>query len=280
MDNNLSGQMANPLASGDGVITLLTVVVFASFLIFVGFEIFKPYRRFGSKISRVSFATNTTAFLFNTIILTLFSASSLFLLAQQYASIGLLGGFKPGLIKGVASFLLYDFAIYAWHVISHHSDFLWRFHKIHHSDKCVNVTTSFRFHVLDLFIELLFKSLVVIVVGIDAYTILICELVKTLFVMFHHSNVAFKAEAPLSQFIIVPSLHRVHHSTLRSEHDSNYGIVLAIWDRLFATRKELVPEKIGLELIQADNFIQLFCLAFITERQIAKILQCLPKGRR
>ena len=71
-----------------------------------------------------------------------------------------------------------------------------------------------------------------------------------------------------------------HHSALRSEHDSNYGIVLSIWDQLFATRKELVPEKIGLDLIEAENFIQLFFLAFITERHISKLLQLVPKGKK
>ena len=84
----------------------------------------------------------------------------------------------------------------------------------------------------------------------------------------------------LSQVIITPSLHRTHHSTLRQEHDSNYGIVLSLWDRLFGTRKELVPEHIGLDLIEAENFIQLFSLAFITERKIMKLFRWLPKGRR
>lgn len=67
---------------------------------------------------------------------------------------------------------------------------------------------------------------------------------------------------------------------LRSEHDSNYGIVFAIWDKMFGTRKECVPKKIGLDLIEADNFIQLFFLIFITENQIKKILQLIPRGKK
>jgi len=69
----------------------------------------------------------------------------------------------------------------------------------------------------------------------------------------------------------------VHHSTLRSEHDSNFGIVLSIWDILFGTRKELIPKKIGLELIEAENFLQLFSLAFVTEGRFAKMLHLLPR---
>jgi sterol desaturase/sphingolipid hydroxylase (fatty acid hydroxylase superfamily) len=279
MDVEITDQ-ASTLPTDDGVTDILTMVLIAAFFIFVAVEVIKPYRRFDSELAKASFTTNTMAFLFNNIVLTVFSASSLFLVAQQYSRIGLLGGFEPSLAKGVVSFLIYDLAIYAWHAANHRFEFLWRFHKIHHSDKSFNVTTGFRFHVVDMFIELLFKAFVVILIGIDAYTILVCELIKTLFVMFHHCNISFKGEILLSQLIIVPWLHRLHHSTLRSEHDSNYGITLAIWDRLFDTRQELVPQKIGLELAEAENFIQLFCLAFITEQQLAKILRFIPKGRR
>lgn len=100
------------------------------------------------------------------------------------------------------------------------------------------------------------------------------------FVLFHHSNLTIPGEKWLSYVIITPYLHRAHHSTLRSEHDSNYGIVLAIWDLIFKTRKELVPEKIGLEMIEAENFVQLFCLAFITERRLARLLNALPRRGR
>lgn len=84
----------------------------------------------------------------------------------------------------------------------------------------------------------------------------------------------------ISQLIITPSLHRPHHSTLRTEHDSNYGIVLSIWDRMFNTRVDLVPKQIGLDLIGAENFVQLFSLAFITESKIIKLFGLLPKGKK
>jgi sterol desaturase/sphingolipid hydroxylase (fatty acid hydroxylase superfamily) len=110
--------------------------------------------------------------------------------------------------------------------------------------------------------------------------VLAIETIQLFFIFFHHANISFENEKPLSQFIITPSLHRTHHSTLRSEHDSNYGIVLAFWDKLFGTRKELIPEKIGLDIVVAENFTQLFFLAFITERSIKKILHIIPKGRK
>jgi sterol desaturase/sphingolipid hydroxylase (fatty acid hydroxylase superfamily) len=96
------------------------------------------------------------------------------------------------------------------------------------------------------------------VIGAEAHVVVVCELVRMLFVLFHHANLSFPGEKWLSYVVITPSLHRGHHSTLRSEHDSNYGIVLSVWDILFGTRKELVPKSIGLELIEAENLVQLF----------------------
>jgi sterol desaturase/sphingolipid hydroxylase (fatty acid hydroxylase superfamily) len=105
------------------------------------------------------------------------------------------------------------------------------------------------------------------------------ESIQLIFIFFHHSNITFANEKKLSEYIITLYLHRTHHSTLRSEHDSNYGIVLAFWDKLFNTCKRVVPKKIGLDIIQAENFLQLFFLAFISERQIKKLLQITPKKR-
>jgi sterol desaturase/sphingolipid hydroxylase (fatty acid hydroxylase superfamily) len=252
-----------------------------AFMVLLVMEKLKPYRLYSSEVHKASVFTNTTAFLFNNVILTALRATSLFFVAQQYSSQGLLSGIgNNNPIKWILAFLLYDLAIYFWHVISHKYEFLWRFHKVHHSDKSFNASTGFRFHVFDLFLEIPYKCLFVILIGVDAYLVLAIETIQLFFIFFHHANISFENEKPLSQFIITPSLHRTHHSTLRSEHDSNYGIVLAFWDKLFGTRKELIPEKIGLDIVVAENFTQLFFLAFITERSIKKILHIIPKGRK
>jgi sterol desaturase/sphingolipid hydroxylase (fatty acid hydroxylase superfamily) len=256
---------------------LLALMAFAALLVMEGL---KPYRRFDRKTVKNSVVTNTTAFLFNNLILTILRATSLFFVAQQFAGFGLLSGWTNGPLKWLLSFLLFDLAIYAWHVASHKNEFLWRFHKVHHSDKTVNVTTGFRFHVFDLFLEILYKCLLVVLIGVEAYVILAIEAIELIFIFFHHSNLAFENEAALSRYLITPALHRTHHSALRSEHDSNYGIVFAFWDRLFGTRKELVPARLGLDIIEADNFIQLFFLAFITENQVRRWLRIVPRGKK
>jgi sterol desaturase/sphingolipid hydroxylase (fatty acid hydroxylase superfamily) len=251
-----------------------------AFVALVVIEKLKPYRRFTDKVDKESLVTNTTTFLFNNIILTVLRATSLFFVAQQFSSHGLLSEMGNHPVKWLFAFLLYDLAIYAWHVFSHKYEFLWRFHKVHHSDKSFNASTGFRFHVFDLFLEILYKCAFVVLVGVDAYLVLVMEAIQSFFIFFHHSNISFDNEKLLSQYIITPYLHRTHHSTLRSEHDSNYGIVLAFWDKFFDTRKELVPEKIGLDIIEAENFLQLFFLAFITERNIRKLFQIIPRGRK
>ncbi len=268
--------------ANDGVLAneLLFALAMVAFLLLVVMERIKPYQRYTQKISKESFVTNTTAFLFNNVILTALKASSLFLVAQQFANYGLLSRMDNAPLKWLMCFILFDLAIYGWHYASHKFEFLWRFHKVHHSDKSINVSTGFRFHVFDLLLEIVYKCLFVILIGVQAYVVLAIEIIELFFIFFHHANIDIPYESTISKLIITPRLHRVHHSSKRSEHDSNYGIVLSIWDLLFGTRKELIPKKIGLDIIVADNFLQLFFLAFITERHVRRWLHFIPKGRK
>src|SRR5262249_17371827 len=120
----------------------------------------------------------------------------------------------------------------------------------------------------------------VIMIGVDAQVVIVSEVLRMAFVFFHHSNLSFPGEKWLSYIIITPYLHRAHHSTMREEHDSNYGIDLSFWDLMFGTRTELCPNKVGLEMIEANNLVQLFCLAFVPERRVAGVLSNLPRRRR
>ncbi|MDP2099310.1 MAG: sterol desaturase family protein [Methylobacter sp.] len=274
----------NAIESADSSGLVFNQVLFGlailAFIFLLIMEKKRPHLEFPQKVYKESLVTNTSAFLINNLILTVLRASSLFLVAQQFSSYGLLSGLDNGPVKWLLAFVFFDLAIYIWHVASHKNEFLWRFHKVHHSDKSFNVSTGFRFHVFDLFLEIIYKSVFVIVIGVNAYLVLSIEIVELFFIFFHHANLRIPNEEAISKFIITPSLHRTHHSTLRKEHDSNYGIVLSLWDRIFGTRQELVPEHIGLDLIEAENFIQLFSLAFITERKIRQLFGWIPKGKR
>jgi sterol desaturase/sphingolipid hydroxylase (fatty acid hydroxylase superfamily) len=251
----------------------------AVFVLLFAVETKRPYKKFSASALRRSFSTNTCAFLFNNIVMSVLSLTSLLAAAANYSNSGLLASLADGPLKWTLSFMLFDFAVYAWHFFGHKSEPLWRFHKIHHSDKSLHVSTGLRFHVFDQCFELVFKCLCTIGIGVQAHVVVVCELIRMLFVFFHHANVTFPGEKWLSYIVITPSLHRAHHSTLRSEHDGNYGIVLALWDMMFGTRKDLVPIKIGLELIEAETFVQLFSLAFVTERRFARMLHLVPRHR-
>ena len=269
--NKTSGMFFNEALFGLAILAFILLVII---------EKRHPYRVFPKNIFKESFMTNTTAFLVNNVILSVLRASSLFLVAQEFASHGLLSGLDDGPVKWILAFAFFDLAIYAWHFVSHKFEYLWRFHKVHHSDNGFNVSTGFRFHVFDLLIEIVYKCLFVVIIGVNAYLVLSIEIIELFFILFHHANIRVPNEEAISNVFITPSLHRTHHSRKRSEHDSNYGIVFSLWDRLFGTRLETVPEQIGLDLIHADNFIQLFSLAFITEIKVKKILGWIPKGKK
>ncbi len=268
------------MSASSGLENYLFAAVLLLFIALLVAEKWRPYSRLPSSGLKRSFSTNTSAFLFNNVIMSALSVSSLLVVAENYSHHGLLSGLADGPVKWLLSFVLFDFAVYVWHYLGHKNEFLWRFHKIHHSDKSFHVTTGLRFHVFDQLLEVIFKCLCTIAIGVDAKVVVVCEVARMFFVLFHHANIAFPGEKWLSYVVITPFLHRVHHSTRRSEHDSNYGIVLAVWDLIFKTRKELVPKNIGLDLIEADNFVQLFSLAFITERRIARLLHLLPRRGR
>ncbi len=254
------------------------VILLFGLLLFLEFR--HPYNLASAKALKQSHATNTSAFLFNNVIMSILSVSSLLVIAAEYSQNGLLAGLPDGVMKWVLSFILFDFAVYAWHYAGHHSEFLWRFHKIHHSDKSFHVTTGLRFHVFDQLLGVVVECICVIMIGVDAQVVIVCEVLRMAFVFFHHSNLSFPGEKWLSYIIITPYLHRAHHSTVREEHDSNYGIVLSVWDLIFETRKVLAPNTIGLEMIEANNLVQLFCLAFVTEKRLARLLNKLPRRRR
>ncbi|MBM4208438.1 MAG: DUF2934 domain-containing protein [Gammaproteobacteria bacterium] len=121
------------------------------------------------------------------------------------------------------------------------------FHHVHHNDPYLNTSTAFRLHFLEIISTNCLKALLIVVMGIDKIVFLAIEALTTLSILFHHTNISFRLERALGEFIIVPELHRVHHSTERSEHDRNFGAVLSVWDKLFGTKLVLAPKAIGIK---------------------------------
>ena len=146
----------------------------------------------------------------------------------------------PYFLTCIVSILLLDVFIYAQHVVFHKIEWLWRFHRMHHSDTHIDVTTGIRFHPVEIVLSLLIKFAVIVLFGIPALAILIFEIILNATSMITHSNlyVPIWLDKILRWFLVTPDMHRIHHSVHRQETDSNYGFNLSIWDRIFGTYTE------------------------------------------
>lgn len=143
----------------------------------------------------------------------------------------------PLWLEVVVVILIFDFAIWLQHLITHKVPLLWRLHRVHHADVDMDVTTAIRFHPLEIALSMLLKIGLVYLLGPAAIAIVLFEIILNGTAMFNHSNLALPAwmDRAVRKVLVTPDMHRVHHSVHRSEHDSNYGFALSIWDRLFGT---------------------------------------------
>ncbi len=140
----------------------------------------------------------------------------------------------------VISLVVLDFTIYLQHVSFHSIPLFWRFHKMHHADLDVDVTTGVRFHPVEILISMGIKFAVIAILGAPAMAVLIFEVVLNAMSMFTHGNVYMlnRLDHSLRWFVVSPDMHRIHHSIYVEETNSNYGFHLSLWDRLFRTYKE------------------------------------------
>jgi sterol desaturase/sphingolipid hydroxylase (fatty acid hydroxylase superfamily) len=135
------------------------------------------------------------------------------------------------------SIIILDLAIYFQHVLFHAVPVLWRLHRMHHADLEIDVTTGLRFHPVEIALSMMIKFAVIAAFGTPAAAVLIFEVLLNATSMFNHSNIRVPArtERVLRWILITPDMHRVHHSIVRRETNSNFGFNLPWWDRLFGT---------------------------------------------
>ena len=167
--------------------------------------------------------------------------------------------------KAIVIILLIDLWMYVWHRLNHQIALLWRFHSVHHSDPTLDVTSSWRFHYMEILISELLRLPLFMLMGAGIEHLLLYSLLMTPVIEFHHSNISIPPALDRLARLIIPSpmMHRLHHSTLRSEHDSNYGTMLSVWDRLFGSlmiRDNLDNLRLGLDHESDPNKQQLFAL--------------------
>ncbi len=240
-----------------------TYILSLFFVLFVMSEFCDPREKLSAKQLRQSYRANLELFVFNSVVMSLLAVPSLLVLAEQFAGKGLLNYIQSPVWRAIVSFLAIDLLLYFLHKASHSFDCLWMFHKVHHNDPYLNVSTAFRIHLLEIGVITAMKAMLIVVLGIKGSLLVANEAIIVFFTMLHHSNISFRGEQLLGRFIITPYLHRVHHSTRRNEHDRNYGTVLSLWDRLFGTVAELTPEAVGLNESLPQGLINLVQCGFI-----------------
>src|SRR5215467_11871900 len=146
----------------------------------------------------------------------------------------------PAWIAVVCSVILLDLAIYFQHVLFHAVPALWRLHRMHHADLEIDVTTGLRFHPIEILLSMAIKLGVVAALGAPAAAVLIFEVQLNATSMFNHSNVRIPIwlDRVLRWIVVTPDMHRVHHSIVARETNSNFGFNLPWWDRLFGTYRD------------------------------------------
>lgn len=143
----------------------------------------------------------------------------------------------PFWLEGVLAVLILDLAIWAQHWLTHRVPLFWRFHRVHHADRDMDVTTALRFHPVEIIASAALKVGLVYLLGPAALAVLVFEVLLNATSLFNHANLALPGwlDRWLRRILVTPDMHRVHHSTERDEHNSNFGFALSVWDRLFGT---------------------------------------------
>ena len=238
-------------------------------------ELIAPRRPLtASKIAR--WVTNLGLVLIDSIVIRLVFPAALmgfaFLFQQRgWGLFNLLG--LPYLFNIVFGVLILDFAIYLQHIVFHSIPLLWRLHMVHHADMDFDVTTGVRFHPIEILLSMGIKIIVVFLIGACPAAILIFEVLLNGTSMFNHGNVRYSpnVDSIIRLIVVTPEMHRVHHSTIRWETNSNLGFNFPWWDRLFGTYRPQ-PAKGHLEMTigldqykepQKLTFLWLIALPFI-----------------
>ncbi len=164
----------------------------------------------------------------------------------------------PGWVAFIVSVIVLDFVIYLQHILFHAVPALWRLHRMHHADLDFDVTTGLRFHPVEIVLSMGIKLAVVVVLGPPAAAVLVFEVLLNGTAMFNHSNIRIPLglDRVLRWVIVTPDMHRVHHSVIPQETNSNFGFNLPWWDRLFGTYRAQPADghdgmTIGIELFRS-----------------------------
>jgi len=238
------------------------IIFFGLLVTFAILEAVLPKKR-RTSVRRERWITNVSLAVINTLVIRLLGpiiAVNAALYAMQNGW-GILNHINiSSLFKLGIALVLLDLSIYIHHVLFHKWSFLWRFHKMHHTDRDIDVTTGIRFHPGEALISMLYKCVIILVLGPAVFAVILFEIILNGMALFNHANIRLPSSLDriMRLFIVTPDMHRVHHSIRPDETDSNYGFSLSLWDRVFQTYKHHPQDgheamTIGLSEHQSDK---------------------------
>ncbi len=222
------------------------IAFFGILLTLIVLETIWPRRkRVRASLTRLS--TNILLTIFNGFVMKLLAsavvpiaavAAAVYVEKQGWGLFNLLS--LPSTLEIALSLILFDLAIYGQHVAAHYVPMLWQFHKVHHSDVEFDVTTALRFHPVEIVISMLWKIVLVFIIGPSVFAVVLFEIILNGSAMFNHSNLKlpYTLDKIVRLFLATPDMHRIHHSIIPRELNTNYGFSISLWDRLFGTYTE------------------------------------------
>ncbi|MFE8070005.1 sterol desaturase family protein [Marinobacteraceae bacterium S3BR75-40.1] len=193
-----------------------------------------------------------------------FTATGIALIASENGWGVFNGVAAPMWLSIVVTVVVLDAAIYFQHRLFHAVPWLWRLHRMHHADLEFDVTTGLRFHPLEILLSMMIKTIMVLALGAPAVAVMTFEVLLNATALFNHGNVQLprRIDRWLRLVVVTPDMHRVHHSIIRRETDSNFGFNLPWWDRLFGTyrdqpRKGHLRMTVGIEDFRTQRDLRL-----------------------
>jgi sterol desaturase/sphingolipid hydroxylase (fatty acid hydroxylase superfamily) len=241
---------------------LAMVVLFGGFVVALIAEMVFPTMNSARGTRRFAHAChNLLLWLAGIVLMSVVFGGMIWLILQwlQFRRIGILYFLPlPVWLHAIVAFMLLDAADYMFHRLSHNVRWLWLLHSVHHSDKHVDVTTNLRQHPLHVVPTELWNLVACAAIGAPAWVFLVHEIVSLGFAHLHHAAVRWprRVDKALGWIVVTPRMHWGHHSPVMEHTNSNYGVILSVWDRWFGTIKAPVsgePE-FGLSALHDDRW--------------------------
>jgi sterol desaturase/sphingolipid hydroxylase (fatty acid hydroxylase superfamily) len=173
----------------------------------------------------------------------------------------------PAWANALIGVVALDLLAYVAHVLMHKAPFAWRFHRVHHSDEAVDVTTAFRQHPGETLWRVLWQLPAIVLFGLPLPIVVLYLTVSAANTQLEHANIRLPETVDrwLRILFVTPNMHKVHHSRLQPETDSNYANIFSVWDRAFGTytsRIDLLSLRYGLDDLGRTSFVALLRMPF------------------